>query len=88
MMCLMKDPTVYNEIVDNFGLLPDPARKFLKEKFESILKIVVKQQDAVAPALEQLYKKIQASEGDAFAIEYTTLLNTLKEFVRKQGICI
>jgi len=83
--CLIKEPKLYNEIVDKYGNLPTPAKNFVKKKFDSILKIVVKNDSVATEVITQLYEKMRASSDELLSLEYAELIELFKTYMRNQG---
>lgn len=85
-MCLVEEPSVYNEIIDSYGDLPTSGKTFIKERFESILKIVLKTPESSTKYLIEMYKRQKNTENELLAQEYKSLLELFKSYMRNQGI--
>jgi hypothetical protein len=85
-MCLVEEAAVYNEIIDSYGDLPTSGKTFIKERFESILKIVLKTPESSTKYLIEMYKRQKNTENELLAEEYKSLLELFKNYMRNQGI--
>lgn len=95
LMCLIQDASVFDHILINFGDLPTPAKDFIKEKFDAILRSVMKSSDnekfaiASKSILLKLYERSQASSQDNTNItienDYHELLKLFKKWMKTQG---
>lgn len=84
-MCLVEEPIVYNEIIDNFGELPKTAKAYIKDKFDSILKTILKTPDSANAYLKEMYKKQKNTTDELLVEEYKSLLEAFKSYMRNQG---
>ena len=84
-MCLIEEPLVYNEIIDNYGDLPKTAKAYIKDKFDSILKTILKTHDSANSYLREMYKKQRTTKDELLVEEYKSLLESFKSYMRNQG---
>ena len=84
-MCLIEEPFVYNEIIDNFGELPKAAKTYIKDKFDSILKTILRTPDSANSYLREMYKKQKTTADELLVEEYKSLMESFKGYMRKQG---
>lgn len=85
-MCLLEEPSVYNVIIESYGELPNSAKSYIKERFESILKIVLKTPEASTRYLIEMYRRQKNTENELLAEEYRSLLELFKSYMRNQGM--
>lgn len=84
-MCLIEEPFVYNEIIDNYGELPKTAKAYIKDKFDSILKTILKTPESANLYLREMYKKQKTTTDQVLVEEYKSLLESFKSYMRNQG---
>lgn len=84
-MCLIKEPKIYNEILECYGFLPAPGKIFIKNNFENIIKTIAKNEAIPHDILTQLYTKMRSENDELLAMEYGELIELFKNYVRNQG---
>ncbi len=85
LMCLQKNHSIFKDIIAHFGCLPKLGKKVIEDKFESILKTVLKSNEAAKSVLATLYQSIRTADSQNVEVELTNLFESFKVYMSEQG---
>lgn len=85
LVCLLKDASVFKVIVETYGKLPKTAKEYIEEKYDAILKSLIKNTDSARYVLRLLYDNYSSAESQSMQIEITSLLEAFKVYIFNQG---